>query len=80
MDRELLERHLEQAEEHVALGEKHIARQREIVAELEAGRQDTAEAHRLLVQFEEMQVLHVEDRNRLRQMLASGSNYGGKVS
>ncbi|MCP1999848.1 hypothetical protein J2S34_002296 [Nitrobacter winogradskyi] len=34
-ERAMLERHLAQAEGHVALGERHITRQTEIVVELE---------------------------------------------
>jgi hypothetical protein len=34
MDREMLQRHLEEAERHVAQGERHISEQEERVAEL----------------------------------------------
>jgi propanediol utilization protein len=69
MDRKIVEDHLKQAEEHVALGERHIKRQREIVAELHGHGHNTEESRRLLQQFEEIQTLHVEGRDRLRRMI-----------
>jgi hypothetical protein len=38
MDREMLKRHLAEAEEHIATGDKNIARQRDVIA------RDTASA------------------------------------
>jgi hypothetical protein len=70
MDRATVTAHLAQAERHVALGEQHIARQREIVSELEDGSHDAVQARRLLAQFEELQALHIADRDRLRRELA----------
>ena len=69
MDREMLKQRLIVAEEHILLGERHIVRQRELVAELERDGHDTAEAIRLLTSFEELQVLHIADRDRLRREL-----------
>jgi hypothetical protein len=71
MDRAMIEEHLAQAERHVAQGEQHIARQREIVAKLTSDDHADAaeEARALLAQFEEMQKLHVSDRDRLREEL-----------
>jgi HEAT repeat protein len=71
-ERAMIERHLTQAEGHVALGERHIARQIEIVAELERdGHEQTAIAAReLLAMFEQTHKSHVEDRDRLRAELA----------
>ncbi|NKF34528.1 hypothetical protein HER21_49810, partial [Pseudomonas sp. BGM005] len=48
MDRAMVEKHLQQAREHVASGELHLARQREIVAELISRGADVMEAKRLL--------------------------------
>ncbi len=67
MERAMIERHLVQAEEHVLLGEKHILRQREILAELDRGGHDTTQAAALLVTLEESQILHVADRDRLKE-------------
>ena len=65
----MLQDHLAQAECHVAEGERNIARQREIVAQLECDGHDADQAARLLRSFEELQALHVADRDRLRKEL-----------
>ena len=63
--------HILQAEHHVMLGERHIERQREIVAKLEkTDPQEASRARALLAQFEELQVMHITDRDRLRNELA----------
>jgi hypothetical protein len=69
MDRAMIERHLAQAEQHVALGERHLASQRDIVAMLERDNHDVTEAKRLLATFKELQCLHIADRDRLRAEL-----------
>jgi hypothetical protein len=69
MDREMILEHLEQAERHVRQGAVHIENQRTLVADLERQGQDTARSRSLLRQFEQMQELHVADRDRLRQEL-----------
>ncbi len=70
-DRVQLREHLALAERHVAEGERVVARQREIVAELERDGHDAAaaQARQLLAQFEELLALHVADRDRLRKEL-----------
>jgi hypothetical protein len=72
-ERAMVVRHLAQAEEHVLLGASHIARQKEIVAELERdGHADAAiTARDLLATFETTQASHVTDRDRLRAELAA---------
>jgi hypothetical protein len=67
--RAMLERHLAQAEQHVALGEQHVARQRALVAELERDGHNTQPSRDLLKQFEQMQKLHIANRDRLRAEL-----------
>ena len=69
MNRELLERSLAQAERHVIQGERHVARQRDLVARLERDGHDTSQAIQLLRQFQELQALHIADRDRLRKLL-----------
>ena len=69
MGRAMLQANLAQAECHVAEGERHIARQREIVAELERDGHDSTDAMLLLYQFADIQCLHVADRDRLRIVL-----------
>lgn len=70
MDRTVILEHLAQARRHVVQGERHIARQREIVAELERKGQDALAARDLLDSFEALQVLHIADRDRLEEELA----------
>lgn len=67
MRRALLEQHLAQTGKHIAIGLRNIARQRELLAELEAhGHVHAAEqAGRLLSQFEALQKMHEADRDRL---------------
>lgn len=71
MERALVEEHLAQAERHVAEGERHIAEQRARITEAERNGLDTAQAKDLLLTFEETQVLHVADRDRLRVELSN---------
>ena len=70
MDREMLQEHLAQAERHISEGECHIARQREIIAELDGSGQYWQIALDLLHQFEQLQALHIADRDRLRKELS----------
>jgi hypothetical protein len=65
-DRETLERCLAQAEEYMAMSSVHIARQREFSAGLLRDGHDASQALALLSRFEELQQLHVADRDRLR--------------
>jgi hypothetical protein len=68
MDRALIVQHLAQAERHIAAGQQHIERQRQIIRELKYGH-DLASAKDLLAQFEELQLLHIRDRDRLKKEL-----------
>jgi hypothetical protein len=70
MDRNMILEHLAMVRRHVARGEQIVARQREIIARLERAGCDTSDAKRLLLQFEELQSLHVADRERLEKMLS----------
>ena len=72
MNKKMIEGHLAQAERHVTLGENHITRQRELIVQLHRDALDIAEAAQLLVQFRELQALHVADRDRLRKQLRDG--------
>jgi len=62
--------HLAIAERHVAEGERHIARQRNVVKQLGEDGHDQKMAFDLLALFEDMQQLHISDRDRLRTELA----------
>ena len=61
----MLKRHLTQAEEHIATGQKNIARQWELIAKLERNGHDSAQARAILDQFEELQAMHLADRERI---------------
>ncbi len=63
-------KHLAIIRRHVARGEQIVARQCEVVARLERAGCDASDAKRLLLQFEELQSLHVADRDRLEKALA----------
>ena len=67
--RNKLYEHLAIAEEHVAAGERNLARQRRIVAELERDGHNTAQALALLMYFEEVQAMHIAERDRLLREL-----------
>lgn len=74
MNKAQLELVLRQSEAHVVLGARHISRQKEIIAELERRGHDTDQARSLLVLFEELQVVHVQHRDRLIKQLAEFSD------
>ena len=67
----LLRRHFELGERHVREREEHIALQREIVAHLEHLRESVTlqQARDLLRNMEHAQMLHVAERNQLRELL-----------
>jgi hypothetical protein len=69
--RGLLRRHFELGERHVREREEHIALQREIVAHLEHLREPVTlqQARDLLRNMEHAQMLHVAERNQLRELL-----------
>ena len=71
MSRQTLTRHLAQAEAAVALGRKNIARQHEIIAELEQVGHDAVTAKALLVGFEATQTLHIADRDQIAAEIAA---------
>ena len=70
LEREILEEHLRQAEEHVAKGERALAKQSALVIELERDGHGTEAARQCLKQFEELQAVFVAGRDRLRDALA----------
>jgi hypothetical protein len=69
MDREILEMLLAQAKQHVMLSDLHVARQREIIAELERNGHDSTPARELLAVFLATQATHVSGRDRLFEEL-----------
>jgi len=69
MNREMLQKHLEQTEGHLAASNKLIADQRALIAGLAQRGFDTASAKGVLDNIEEMRKLHVADRDRLLREL-----------
>jgi hypothetical protein len=59
MDRDTLKRHLTKVEEQVAITAQNVARQRELLAELERDGYDASQARKMLEQFLEQQALHL---------------------
>jgi len=76
MDRRQIEEGILMTERHIAQGQRHIARQVEIIEELVRGGHDTAEARRLLSNFEQSQELHISHRDRLLNELAASPKIG----
>jgi hypothetical protein len=71
MDREMLQQHLKQTEEHIALNGKHLYERRALISRLERdGRYDEITAAKeLLAQLEETRRLHLWDKERLQRAL-----------
>ena len=65
-----LEHRLALAERHVQVGESQLAKQRELVAQLERSGYETRSPCATLKQFEELQKLHLADLEKLRNELA----------
>jgi hypothetical protein len=57
--------HWPTAEEQVAIAAQNVARQRELVAELERDGDDASHAKKMLEQFLKQQALRIADRDRL---------------
>jgi hypothetical protein len=67
MEREMIVQHLARADRHAAEGETIVARQKELIAEIERQGRDAANARALLVLFKDLQKMHLVDANRLWQ-------------
>ena len=59
---------------HIEDGERMLARQRQLVAELEAQGEDATLARSLMQSFEDLQRLHVRHLARLEKLLARTIN------
>jgi hypothetical protein len=68
MDRETLERHLQEAEARVAESALQVVAQRNLLAKLRRKGRDTATAQALLELLEERRTLNMADRDRLREL------------
>jgi hypothetical protein len=69
INRNTLEQRLAHAEGYVAMSKQHIASQRAFAAGLLRDGHDASQALALLLRFEELQQLHIADRDRLREDL-----------
>jgi hypothetical protein len=76
MDRALWEKHLVQADEHVALAERNVEKQRRVLAELARDHHPTAMAARILAAYEDLLALHTSDRDRIKRDLEAESGRG----
>jgi len=71
MDIAMQRQRLTHAENQVLVGQREVAEhRRQVEAKARLG-QDTTRLRRLLAHFEELQEMHVADRDRLRQDLAT---------
>src|SRR5438105_9388643 len=70
MDRETIQRYLDQTEKHLATSDKLVEDQKALIALLEERGYDTARSKTALAHLEEMRRLHVADRDRLLQALS----------
>jgi len=70
MDRSMILRHLAQTEEHIRLGARTIARQEQIISELEAHGHDSLQARRMLASFEQAQAIALAERDLVKQEFA----------
>ena len=70
MDLAMRRQRLTHAENQVLVGEREVAKQRKQVEAKARLGQDTTRLRRLLAHFEEVQEMHVADRDRLREDLA----------
>ena len=66
MDEALLRRHLAQAERQVAEGEGRLAQHRALIRKLKRDGNGTRAARLFFRSLEEIQALHVADRDRIR--------------
>jgi hypothetical protein len=74
MQKATIQEHLALAREHIEQGEKSIERQRRVVADLQNDGHAASQACKLLTQFQELQALHIADRDRLERELADNAD------
>jgi len=68
-DHAILLKHLAQAEQHATIGKRHLARQEQLIAELNRDGLDTTVALDVLATLRETQTLHEQAVERLRGKL-----------
>jgi hypothetical protein len=73
MDPAVIQQHLFLAEQHAVEGKRHLARQEELIAELEQRKRDTTDAGKVLAALKETQAIREQDVVRLRAELRAAS-------
>jgi hypothetical protein len=68
--RQMILEHLALAERHIAEGDRRLARQVDLIAELDRDGYDTKDARMILVTMQDTQALHRDDRERILRELA----------
>ncbi|HZR75183.1 hypothetical protein [Bradyrhizobium sp.] len=74
MDRKMELDHLAIAEKAVVEGDRHIAREEQMIADLERGGHDTKLAFETLATLRRMQAAHIAHRDLLLKMLQQGNS------
>ncbi|MBU6464097.1 MAG: hypothetical protein KGK01_09830 [Bradyrhizobium sp.] len=74
MDRAILEQHLAQAQRHVIEGLEHLGLQEQIIADLERGGHDAAEALKVLATLRKTQATHEDSVKRILSELKASDN------
>jgi hypothetical protein len=69
MDRDMVLRHLAEAERHIAQGETHLAKQSALIAELERHGHDTSGAQAVFTTMRETRALRQQNRERILREL-----------
>ena len=67
-----MKQHLELAKGHLAAVRRHIARQRQIILDLEGAGQDTTDIRHLLAELETAQALHITHQEKILRVLETG--------
>ena len=67
--RDRMRQHLEEAERHVEQGRQHLRKQCEVIDRLQRDGHDPSSARKLLHALEQTQIMHIADRDRIREQL-----------
>ncbi len=69
LDREDIKQDLARADTLISLGDRLVASQRDHIANFERNGMECVKAKELLAMFEELRLIHIGDRERLRRKL-----------
>ena len=79
MDPVMIQRHLAQAERHADEGRRLISRQEGLIANLKKRGHDTADADKVQDILIEIQSIHLQDAQRLRDSVSDASRLRRRV-